>query len=674
MTDEKAYVLKQVQVRLRLAEAEPLYSTEEISTPEKAAQVMAEAMADLDREYFCIVNLDSRNRAINYQTAKIDLDGQAGDFRVLNFNVVSIGDINQAVVPVQNVFKSAILSNATSIMLLHNHPSGNLSPSKEDIEVTQKLSEAGMLMNIPVLDHIIVGGGTAKRYSLRENRPELFKAGESRIVYAVHDSEPAKSYQSGGQTQKEALDEITKRLEEGIRNVFESDNFKEYLRVMSRFHNYSFNNTVLIALQKPDASYCAGFKAWQYKFGRHVKKGEKGIRIIAPAPVKVKRETEELDPQTNLPVIGADGLPVMKEEEIKIPRFKVSTVFDVGQTEGRPLPDLGVKELTGSVEGYEAFMEGIREVSPVPIRFDVIDGGAKGYYDNSAKEIVINEGMSQSQTMKTAVHEVSHSLLHDKDRMKEQGILKDAHVRELEAESTAFIVCDHFGLDTSDYSFPYLASWSPDQDLQTLRDSGNTIRKTASGIITGIEDKLSALQKEQEALLDNPFEKESSYRIYQLKDDIPDGSIPRFMGMDYLKEKNISVDQGMYQMVYSGELEGYRGDTPGMLERLYEKFNIDHPEDFRGHSMSVSDVVVVSREGKEQAFYVDSVGFQELPDFFKEHEKQRQAEGPEETPRRKDSVLAALRKKQAEMRASGPDENRNNNRNKTAKKERGTAI
>ena len=502
MADEKAYVLKQVQVRLRLAEAEPLYSTEEISTPEKAAQVMAEAMADLDREYFCIVNLDSRNRAINYQTAKIDLDGPAGDFRVLNFNVVSIGDINQAVVPVQNVFKSAILSNATSIMLLHNHPSGNLSPSKEDIEVTQKLSEAGMLMNIPVLDHIIVGGGTAKRYSLRENRPELFKAGESRIVYAVHDSEPAKSYQSGGQTQKEALDEITKRLEEGIRNVFESDNFKEYLRVMSRFHNYSFNNTVLIALQKPDASYCAGFKAWQYKFGRHVKKGEKGIRIIAPAPVKVRRETEELDPQTNLPVIGADGLPVMKEEEIKIPRFKVSTVFDVGQTEGRPLPDLGVKELTGSVEGYEAFMEGIREVSPVPIRFDAIEGGAKGYYDNSAKEIVINEGMSQSQTMKTAVHEVSHSLLHDKDRMKEQGIQKDAHVRE-------------------------------------------------------------------------------------------------------------------------------------------------------------------------QAFYVDSVGFQELPDFFKEHEKQRQAEGPEETPRRKDSVLAALRKKQAEMRASGPDENRNNNRNKAAKKERG---
>ena len=297
------------------------------------------------------------------------------------------------------------------------------------------------------------------------------------------------------ETRVDRMKEITDRLEAGLAELFNSEKYTEYLRVMSQFHHYSFNNTLLIAMQKPDATLVAGYQAWEKKFNRHVMKGEKGIQIIAPAPVRETQEKEKIDPKTGEVVLGEDGQPVTEEVTITIPRFKVSTVFDLAQTEGDPLPELGVDELSASVENFDAFMEGIRSVSPVPIRFDEIKSGAKGYFDNLAKEIVIQSGMSESQTMKTAIHEASHAKLHDRNIMQGQGIQKDQQTREVEAESIAYTVCQHFGLDTADYSFPYIAGWSSNKEVKELKASLDTIRKTASELIDGIDRSIKDRQR-----------------------------------------------------------------------------------------------------------------------------------------------------------------------------------
>ena len=253
------------------------------------------------------------------------------------------------------------------------------------------------------------------------------------------------------------MKEITERLEQGVKEMFTSEMYTRYLQTMSQFHNYSFNNTLLIAMQKPEATLVAGYQAWQKKFKRQVKRGEKGIQIIAPAPVREKETVEKVDPETKELVIGKDGQPETEEVIHVIPRFRVTSVFDVSQTYGEPLPELETPELMGSAENYEVFMQAVREVSPVPIRFDNFGGEAKGFYSNTDKEIVIREGMSESQTMKTAVHEVTHAKLHDRDIMEELGDRKDKMTKEVEAESVAYTVCQYFGLDTSDYSFPYIA-------------------------------------------------------------------------------------------------------------------------------------------------------------------------------------------------------------------------
>lgn len=256
---------------------------------------------------------------------------------------------------------------------------------------------------------------------------------------------------------EDQMKEITERLERGVKELFTSDRYTEYLRTMSKFHNYSFNNTVLIAMQKPEATLVAGYQAWQKKFKRHVMKGEKGIQIIAPTPIRLREEVEKYDPVTKELMVRPDGQPETEEVVSIIPRFKLTTVFDVSQTDGQPLPELA-SELLGNVENFEIFMKALKMVSPVPSRFDQIRGEAKGYYDSAKKEIVIREGMSESQTMKTAIHEVTHAILHDRDRMEELGEQKDRLTREVEAESVAYTVCQYFGLDTSDYSFPYVAS------------------------------------------------------------------------------------------------------------------------------------------------------------------------------------------------------------------------
>lgn len=297
----------------------------------------------------------------------------------------------------------------------------------------------------------------------------------------------------------EQMKEITERLERGVKELFTSERYTEYLRTMAKFHNYSFNNTVLIAAQRPDATLVAGYQAWQKKFNRQVKRGEKGIQIIAPAPVREYEEREKLDENGEV-ILKPDGQPETETVEYVVPRFRVATVFDYAQTYGEPLPGIDIDELTASVENYALFMDAIRQVSPVPIRFDEIESGAKGFYSNTKKEIVIQNGMSESQTMKTAVHEVTHAKLHDRDIMAGLGEQKDQATKEIEAESMAFTVCSALGLDTSDYSFPYISGWSSGMELKELRSSMDTIRHTAAEFLDELTEAMHSLQREQPEL------------------------------------------------------------------------------------------------------------------------------------------------------------------------------
>ena len=551
----------------------------------------------------------------------------------------------------------------------------------------------------------------------------------------------------------EKLKEITDRLEQGITELFDSERYKEYLRVMSKFHNYSFNNTLLIAMQKPDASLVAGFSAWKNNFGRNVMKGQKGIKIIAPSPFKIRQEVEKIDPHTQKPIIGKDGKPVTEEKEIKIPAYKVVSVFDVSQTEGKELPDIAVDELTGDVDRYKDFFAALEKTSPVPIAFENIGGGSHGYYHLEDKRIAINEGMSELQTLKTAIHEIAHAKLHDIDLnapKDEQQPHIDRRTREVEAESVAYTVCQHYGLDTSDYSFGYVAGWSSGRELSELKSSLETIRSAAAEIINSIDTNLAELQKtqdkeqtagqeqptkeEQAAPPEQPqpetpakadtagkekpepeaaapgksgaqekadaapkeaFTPETIYRVRrnpygdsrensyllqayvtqengrakmgdvlftgtpekcrelmgQLKSgELTEGDVKqlyakaqetaktagqdkdtfsiyqikggdetrdlRFEPYDRLQAAGNVVDRANYELVYSAPL------APGTsLEDIYTRFNIDHPKDFKGHSLSVSDVVVLHQDGQDAAHYVDSFGYKEVPEFLQEQKQ-----------------------------------------------------
>ena len=549
----------------------------------------------------------------------------------------------------------------------------------------------------------------------------------------------------------EKLKEITDRLEQGIAELFDSERYREYLKVMSKFHNYSFNNTLLIAMQKPDASLVAGFSAWKNNFGRNVMKGQKGIKIIAPSPFKIRQEVEKIDPHTQKPIIGKDGKPVTEEKEIKIPAYKVVSVFDVSQTEGKELPDIAVDELTGDVDRYKDFFAALEKTSPVPIAFENIEGGSHGYYHLEDKRIAINEGMSELQTLKTTIHEIAHAKLHDIDLnapKDEQQPRVDRRTREVEAESVAYTVCQHYGLDTSDYSFGYVAGWSSGRELSELKSSLETIRSAAAEIINSIDENLVELQKAQDkeqtagqeqptreekaappeqpqpeapAKADtagkekpeaaapgksgaqekadaapkeaftpemiyrvrrNPYgdSRENSYLLQayvtqengrakmgdvlytgtpekcrelmgQLKSgELTEGDIKqlyakaqetaktaepdkdtfsiyqikggdetrdlRFEPYDRLQAAGNVVDRANYELVYSAPL------APGTsLEDIYTHFNIDHPKDFKGHSLSVSDVVVLHQDGQDAAHYVDSFGYKEVPEFLQEQKQ-----------------------------------------------------
>ena len=487
------------------------------------------------------------------------------------------------------------------------------------------------------------------------------------------------------------MDSILQSLEEGVSEIFTSERYTEYLQTMAKFHNYSFNNTMLIALQRPDATLVTGYRNWQ-SMGRQVMKGEKGITIIAPTPIKKKQMQEVLDKEGR-PVLNENGDSIMKEVEVKIPRFKAITVFDIAQTVGDPIDLMVPEELKEAVNDYDLFMKAITAVSPVPIRFDKISGNAKGYYHNEDKEIVIRKGMSESQTIKTAIHESGHARLHDRDEMKAKGEKKDRLTAEVEAESVAYCVCSAFGIDTSEYSFPYIANWSSGRDMKELKTSMDTIRHTAgkmidelsikmrellaernvqrqeekkekflpameaagyyfdekgstddhlrfvpdgvhqlSGVLYadswddvetwfgqgGIDDQFTA-ERIQRVLYPERFEKSSEemmyedngerFSIYQIKEGSKAEQY-RFLGMDYINKEGLEVVAADYECVYSGIL--LKSDD---LETLYSMFNDLPPADFKAHSMSVSDVVVMNRNHELRAYYVDQFGFTELPAF-----------------------------------------------------------
>jgi len=481
----------------------------------------------------------------------------------------------------------------------------------------------------------------------------------------------------------EKIKEITDKLEAGIQAVLSSEQYAEYLKAMSKFHNYSFNNAILIAMQ--GGNLVKGFRQWEKEFDRHVKKGEKGIKILAPAPFKVKQQMEKIDPDTQKPVLGKDGQPLTEEKEITIPAYKVVTVFDVSQTEGKELPDIAAPNLVADVEQYDDFYKALEKSSPAPIAFEKIESGANGYYSLEDKRIAINEGMSQLQNIKTAIHEIAHATLHDIDKNAPKDAQQnrpDRNTREVQAESVAYTVCQHFGLDTSEYSFAYVAGWSSGKEMAELKASLETIQEAAKELITKIEGHFTDLQQQREAagheqnagiptpvfdklppekqremsdtvkstlqmLIDTdmrvhgkvtentlaaiavqgyaykdgsldklaatpqPEQDIDSFSIYQLKGGNETRDL-RFEPYERLQAAGLKVDAANYEHIYTAPLES--GMT---LDSIFQRFNIDRPADFSGHSLSISDVIVLHQDGQDAAHYVDRYGdFQKVPEFL----------------------------------------------------------
>ena len=316
------------------------------------------------------------------------------------------------------------------------------------------------------------------------------------------------------QSNKDRIKEITAGIEQGIKELFESDRYRQYLSTMSRFHKYSLNNVMLIHSQRPDATLVAGFNKWKNQFGRHVKKGERGIQILAPVPFKKKVDEVKLDPHTKAPMLDKDGNLVKEEKEVSVPMFKVVSVFDVSQTDGKPLPVLA-HSLSGDVQQYEVFMEALRRTSPVPIVIAHTDRNVDGFFDLTAQQITIQDGMSQVQTICAGVHEIAHSKLHNYDKMTEladDGVTvlapeeKDRHTEEVEAESISYAVCQYFGIETADNSFGYIASWSQGKELKELRASLETINRTSSELISSIEQHFKEICKERGIAINAPAE------------------------------------------------------------------------------------------------------------------------------------------------------------------------
>ena len=599
---EKKEIHRLNQVAIRMVEMPPLFSEEPMNGPAAAVKVMADTFRDYDREVVAVVNLRA-------------------DMRPININIASIGALDQSIAHPREILKSTILSNAAAIILVHNHPSGRLVPSVEDIGLTDRMNKICDLIGVKLVDHIIVGPGNefysfqeknqmplaslkltknlediemegfrvAENTAVKEEKKVItftvaecmefhsmgefheniksvaeavakFKAippermhgvpaigiraadpkdpdeytemdvligrridmdmlryipeiadnwqAKQMIASLIHEMPDVKvvgqipdsiqkkiDWLESRDKRTDELQQITDKLEKGVVEVFQSDRYKQFLDTMAKFPRYSVNNSLLIMMQKPDAQLCQSFTGWK-QMGRYVKKGEKGISILAPAPYKIEREQTKLD-EKGRPVFDADGEPVKEKVEVTIRAFKVVKTFDLSQTDGKELPTIGPSELVGNIEGYPKLLQALQEISPVPVSFELIDGDAKGFYHLEDKKIVVQDGMSEVQTIKTLLHEMAHQKLHDKDNVPEAKDIS-RNGKEVEAESVAYVVCQHYGINTSDYSFSYVAGWSEGKETPELKASLDKIRQTASEFIYQIDQKMEVLMADKE--------------------------------------------------------------------------------------------------------------------------------------------------------------------------------
>ena len=630
---EKTNMYRLNQVAIRMVEMPPLLSDVPMDGPEAAVKVMADMLKDYDREVVAIVNLQT-------------------DGKPINMNVVSMGALDQSIAHPREILKSTILTNASAIMLVHNHPSNKLQPSMDDIATTARVKQLCDLIGVKFLDHIIVGPGrdyysfhqkqqiplsslkltnnledielegfrVAENTAVKEEKKtvtltvaecsEFHNMGEfhenitsvadavakfkeiphermhgipaigirvadlknpedsvemdvligqridldmlryvpdiaenwqaqQMIAALIHDMPEAQiegeipeniqkkiDWIESRDKRADELHQITDKLEKGVKDVFQSDKYKQFLNVMAKFPRYSVNNTMLIMMQRPDAQLCQSYTGWK-QMGRYVKKGEKGISILAPAPYKIEREQTKLD-EKGRPVFDADGEPVKEKVEVTIRAFKVVKTFDLSQTDGKELPTIGPSELVGNIEGYPKLLQALQEISPVPVSFELIDGDAKGFYHLEDKKIVVQDGMSEVQTIKTLLHEMAHQKLHDKDNVPEAKDIS-RNGKEVEAESVAYVVCQHYGINTSDYSFSYVAGWSEGKETPELKASLDKIRQTASEFIYQIDQRMEVLMAEKEqvqetAKTENPFVQELADKITEKAKEL--GFIP----------------------------------------------------------------------------------------------------------------------------------------------------
>ena len=476
------------QVAVRMVDLPPLVSEDPLSNPQAVIKLLADTFHEYDREVVAIVNLKS-------------------NLQPISMNIVSMGALDQSVVHPREVMKTAILSNAASILMVHNHPSGKTEPSKQDILITDRMNQVCELMGIPLLDHVIVGPRDSY-YSFKEKEVmpisrikltddlERIELGGLKVAETIEKPQSKEDMiKQAREKQAQELAEVIEQLEQGVQGVFNSEDYKRFLDVVAKLPKYSVNNLLLIAMQtEGKASMCQSFTGWK-AMGRFVKKGEKGIKILAPSPYTIQREQNKIDKATGQPVFDQDGEPVKEQVDITMNAFKVVRTFDISQTDGKEIPSLGVNELVGSIEGYGTLMEALKKVCPVPISFEDIDSGAKGFYHQIEKRIAIQDGMSEVQTVKTAIHEMAHQKLHAKDDINILDATQSRNSKEVEAESVAYAVCQHYGINTSDYSFGYVAGWSEGKELPELKKSLDTIRVAAAEMITSIDTELEHVRE-----------------------------------------------------------------------------------------------------------------------------------------------------------------------------------
>ena len=678
---EKTNMYRLNQVAIRMVEMPPLLSDVPMDGPEAAVKVMADMLEDYDREVVAIVNLQT-------------------DGKPINMNVVSMGVLDQSIAHPREILKSTILSNASAIMLVHNHPSNKLQPSMDDIATTARVKQLCDLIGVKFLDHIIVGPGrdyysfhqkqqiplsslkltnnledielegfrVAENTAVKEEKKtvtltvaecsEFHNMGEfhenitsvaeavakfkeippermhgipaigirvadlknpedsvemdvligkridldmlryvpdivenwqaqQMIAALIHDMPEAQiegeipeniqkkiDWIESRDKRADELHQITDKLEKGVKDVFQSDKYKQFLNVMAKFPRYSVNNTMLIMMQRPDAQLCQSFTGWK-QMGRYVKKGEKGISILAPAPYKIEREQTKLD-EKGRPVFDADGEPVKEKVEVTIRAFKVVKTFDLSQTDGKELPTIGPSELVGNIEGYPKLLQALQEISPVPVSFELIDGDAKGFYHLEDKKIVVQDGMSEVQTIKTLLHEMAHQKLHDKDNVPEAKDIS-RNGKEVEAESVAYVVCQHYGINTSDYSFSYVAGWSEGKETPELKASLDKIRQTASEFIYQIDQKMEVLMADKDQVQESA--KTSSPFAQELMDKITEGAkdlgfipvVPEAQEKNANPELKVVVDKALKDLDKKRTLSKVKESVKSKLKANTEK-------------------------------------------------------------------------------------------------------